>query len=448
MKKHAILFSGLLRCIDNNLFAFLDSCKTCSKIFVVTERSFQDDAEILVSRYDAIVFYIEDAAEADIGISKSQFRILHPEYIKLEYALRNLVTWEADNQHSFEYIHRLRSDCIYTMSFNDYIKPLTETQLNENILLLEWASNYSGRRESMLKLLGHTEFQVKYRTNKIFFNYITTQMNVQALADSSYEDPFLFSFPVAILNSRESIPVFQDKIREEFPSYIYAIESFIRRLRVETIPDVMYECLKGKDSKELVRAYNSNWRPYYPEHVFFLYINYQGLSARSYPLKHSQRSLKFSRHAATPFTVTIFNQIQAGDFGFLETSYSWKTEINRFIDAGGSLHYALDKFTYINLSLLSDSACRLLYDIIDLLDQPKFLTFYRKDFVDSISARGVEPPKCLQLYINKSASIQKPGSGSIQGLLKVCQHTYWRFQHGLILRRRLRLLLQRVKCYL
>ncbi len=73
MKKHAILLPGQLRCIDDNLFSFLDTCKTISKIFVITDRVFKEEAEILSARYDADISYIEDVDEADIGISKSEF---------------------------------------------------------------------------------------------------------------------------------------------------------------------------------------------------------------------------------------------------------------------------------------------------------------------------------------------------------------------------------------
>ena len=404
MKKHALLFPGQLRCVDDNLFTFLDTCKATTQIFIVTDRSFEEDAGKLVARYDANILFMEDTTEADMGILKSDYCLIHQEFIKLEIALRYLVAWEKDNHHSFEYIHRLRTDVVYPISFDKYIEPLAGSNVNKNMLLMYWSINFSGPREAMLKLIGHPEFQVKYKKYRDFFDIITKQINVEALIKSSYAEPFIHSFPVAVMNSENGIASFHEKIKVEFPSYIDAAECFAKRVRLEQVPEILHKCMLSRD-QNLVRAYSKQWNPSFPEHILFLYINSLGLSAGNYSIINPYREtpLKFSRHATTPFTVKIFNQIQAKDYSFLEFGHPWEEEINLFLASKMYPGYALQKLANIDPFALSDSACKTLYSIIDLLNCPKWLILYRKDYINSMLARGIAPPACLQSHINSSS---------------------------------------------
>ena len=405
MKQHAILLPGQLRCIDDNLLCFLDSCKDISKIFIITDRCFDVEAEKLVSLYGADLVYIEDVDEADIGISSSDFHMIHPEYVKLEAALRHLLKWEASHSHSFEYIHRLRTDVMYPVSFGAYIKPLTEDDFNVNTLLLYWATNYSGLREAMLRLIGHPEFHIRYKKDIDFFNVVTKQIDVKALAASTYAEPFIHSFPVAILKPEESVEDFHKKIQEEYPSYIDAAESFVKRVRLEQVPEILYKSLHSRDSA-LVRSYNTQWFPSFPEHIFFLYMNSRGLASGNYSFSNPfvETPLKFSRHATTPFTVKIFSQIQAKDYSFLECNYPWEDEINQFIATKMYPGYALQKLATIDLTVLSDSSCKVLYRVIDLLNCPEWLASYRSEFLESVSARGIEPPVSLKSFLSSNYS--------------------------------------------
>ena len=402
MKKHAILLPGQLRCIDENLLAFLDTCKASAQIFIVTDQSYKEDADKLVNRYEANLLYIEDAHEQDMGIPKSDFHLIHPESIKLEVSLRHLLAWEKSNRHAFEYIHRFRTDIIYPIDFESYIQPITDAGFNEKTLLTNWNLNYSGSREAMLRLIGHGEFQVKYKQNRDFFNHITTRVNVEALENSSNAMHFVHTYPVAILSSKEAIPNYQNNIRKEFSSYIDAAASFARRLRLESIPEIIYQSISAhNDINSLVRTYSDHpWNPLFPEHLFFLHLNTLDLSTGSYSLKQPwiETPLKYSRHATTPFTVKIFNQIQAKDYSFLEPSMPWEYEIDMLKASEARPGAALQKFSLIDISMLSDSACKTLYHIIDLLNQPDYLTTHRSDFVESIMSRDIEPPSCLKIH--------------------------------------------------
>ena len=403
MKKHALLFPGQLRCIDDNLFAFLDTCKTTAKMFIVTESRFKEEAEKLVARYDANVLFMEDA-EVDVGIPKSDYHLIHPEFIKLEIALQYLVTWEKANNHSFEYIHRFRTDVFYPISFDDYVKPLAKADFDKNMLLLYWSINYSGPREAMLKLIGHPRFSVKYQKQRDFFDLVTKQININALKKSTYSVPFVHSLPVAIINSENDIADFHEKIKTEFASYIDAAESFAKRVCLEQVPEILYKSMLSKEHT-LIRTYYNQWFPFFPEHIFFLYINSLGLSTGNYSIlnPYLDTPLKFSRHATTPFTVQIFNQIQAKDYSFLELDYSWEKEINLFLSSKMYPGYALQKLSTMNIFAISDTACKKLYHIIDLLNCPEWLLLYRKDFLDLVSTRGVEPPARLQSHIDTSS---------------------------------------------
>jgi len=394
MKDHAILIPGELRCIDDNLYTFLDSCKTTAKIFITTDRSFEKQAALLVDRYDADVSFMDEATEAEVGIPSSSLNLLHPEFIKLEVALQRLLLWEKKNQYCFKYINRFRTDTIYSSEFDEFIKPMTHPTFNDNMLLNDWSVLYSGRREAMLKLIGHTKFQVKFMTDRNFFERVITQINVQALRDSRNAWPFMSCFPVAILGSAADIEPFQEKLKIEYPSYIDAAESFIKRLRLESIPDILYDSAFSKPNN-IVRCCYRMWQGATPEHIFFYYLNSLGISTKFY----SGKSLsKYARHANTSFTEKIFSQIQANDYSFLELSYPWEEEINLFKAAGGKPASFVQKLSYIDLGLLSDSSCQILYKIIDLLDCGDWLISYGEYFVNSVSARGIDPPTSLKSH--------------------------------------------------
>jgi hypothetical protein len=330
----------------------------------------------------------------------SEPSVFHPEFIKLEYALRYLVLWEQKNNHNFEYIHRFRTDIDYPISFRDYIKPLIQADFPENMLLLFWSINYSGPRKTMLKLIGHLDYYYKYKKDKEFFKEAIVHLDINALSRSEYDrcDHFGNCFPVGLLASEDKIPNFHLSIKNEYPSYIEAAVAFVKRIRSESRSDELYDYFTSRDTK-LIRVFGDkkDWFSHWPENIFFRYINYNGLATKPYPVKnqYNDTPLKYSRHATTPFTEKIFNLIQVRNYSFLETDYLWEEEIALFLAAGGLSASALQKFSYVNLSLLSDASCVTLYKIIDLLDQPAWLRAYRKPFIEQIMARGINPPKTL-----------------------------------------------------
>jgi hypothetical protein len=361
-------------------------------IFIVTERSNEEEALHFADRYGADVTFIDTATEHEIGIDYSDQHLLHPEFIKLEVALNRLVAWESRNSHRFDYIHRFRPDVVYPPDFDHFIAPLVNESCHDDHLLMSWSVIYSGKHDAMLKLLGHTAFQVRYRTDINEFKRVSTQIDIEALQRSSNEWPFMSCFPVAILGSDEDIPSFQENIRVEYPSYIVAAECFIKRLRLESIPQILHEAAFSNNVNR-VRCYYRRWQGAIPEHVFFYYLNVLGLSAGYYS---TQSPLKYSRHATTPFTSEIFNQIQGKDYSFLGGNHNWERELNEFVQAGGKMPFAIQKLSYIEIDALSDQACQSLYKIIDMTGCADWLFSYSEEFVKSIMSREIAPPESFK----------------------------------------------------
>lgn len=392
MKNHAILIPCQLRSVDENFYSFLDSSSTKAMIFIVTDRSNEEEALHFAYRYEADITFIDTAAESEIGIKTSDEHHLHPEFLKLEVILHRLVAWERRNDHRFEYIHRFRPDVVYPPDFDRFIAPLVNEACHDDHLLMSWSVIYSGKHDAMLKLLGHTAFQVKYRTDINAFKKACTQIDIQALQRSSNEWPFKSCFPVAILGSDEDIPSFRENIRVEYPSYIDAAECFIKRLRLESIPQILHEAAFSNNVNR-VRCYYRRWQGAIPEHVFFYYLNYLGLSSGHYS---TQSPLKYSRHATTPFTTRVFGQIQAKDYSFLDASHNWEMELTKFVQAGGKMPFAIQKLSYIEIEALSDHACQSLYKIIDMTGCSDWLFSYSEEFVRSILSRDVAPPESFK----------------------------------------------------
>ena len=405
MKKaaHALLIPGQLRCIDDKLFNFLDTCGDNVKIFILTENEFKGQAQIMADRYGADVSYIENLTEIDIGIPRSKFNVIYPEVVKLELALRYLLLWEKKHNFSFQFIHRFRTDVLYPVSFSEYIEPIVKIKDFDNALLSYYVYNYSGPRQSMLKLIGLAKYNLQFMSDKDFFKQAISQINVEALRASEHNTaPFARSFPVGLVDLEKNIDDFHLIIKTEFPSYIEAAQNFINKIQIESCFDLIYDYFIARNFK-LIRTFDKiQWNPEWPEHIFSRYVNSLGISTRSYSVKLPWRDspMRISRHAKTPFTEKIFNSMQDLDYSFLEANHSWAEEISSFIAAGGKSWMAITKFSVIDLSMLPDSSCITLYKIIDLLDHPNYLIEHRQDFITSILSRGIDPPLCLKSYLS------------------------------------------------
>ncbi len=400
MKLHAILLPGQLRCIDNNLFNFLDSAADHAHLFIVTDKEYERDAESLRLRYNATVAYVDDIIASAGAEPAHDHRIVHPEFIKLELALRQVLDWEDENKQKFRFIHRFRTDVVYKADFSHYISPLTSASENSNRLLLRWSVNYSGYRDAMIKLMGFPAFAVQYKTSSEFAQNALKSINIEPLRDSIYTRPFTTSLPVAILTRDELSEEFHNNVQLEYPMFADAVESFVKRLRLEGVPSIIKECINSNTmncmNQAAVRAYDCQWFAYFPEHIFFLYINRVGLSAGAYASDGSENMpLKLERHATTETMRWVFRQIQAGDYRCLGDNINWPIEINSYTTSGGVKTNALLVFSCVEVATLSDAECETLCRIIDLLDDPSWLASYKPDFVKSMLSRRLSPPQSI-----------------------------------------------------
>jgi hypothetical protein len=309
MLKHAILLPCLLRCIDDNLLSFLDSARD-AKLFVVTEKAFAAEAQLLVDKYDADCIYIENAINEYIDILFDDATVVHPEFIKLQLALRRVCLFENKSGHRFRYIHRFRTDVIYPVSFEEYIWPLRHEGYTNDFILAHWSICYSGGRDIMMKLSDFPAFCRQYKTDRLFFERVVASINIFPLKNSQNPDPFLASFPVAILNDTNNAQHFHGQVKIEYPCWIDAVDAFRKRLRLESAPHAIHQQLVNRDLTH-IRTYFDRWKPWISESPFFYYLNSLNIATNGYSVLNPfvNTPLKFARHATTLFTRTIFEYI-------------------------------------------------------------------------------------------------------------------------------------------
>lgn len=409
MKTHALLLPGQLRCVDDNFLAFLNSASEYAELFIVTDRNYEQDALKLISRYGGgDLLFTEDASDELVGILDSSIRLLHPEFVKLEIALKRLITWEEEKGHRFSFIHRFRTDILYTGTFSDYIKPLLSANDDrKSIMFATWSTNYSGTRADMLSLLGHPDFCIRYKTSFDFFESAHANLDIAAIRDSTNPRIYPCSLPTAVLGSRDRITEYHEKVKKEFISFVEAAESFSRRVRLEGLPRIVrdmhakFTTYVDPFSFDVLRSYQKQWLPWFPEHIFYMYLNYRGLAASIYSFERDKNLMpvKLERHATTGLTKSIFHQIQLGDYGFIDLNLEWESELKEFVDAGGKMVNLAHILSKINIFKLSDDSCKRFYDLVDLVNQPSHFSVYAPMLMKAVSDRGIDPPRSLKVYL-------------------------------------------------
>jgi len=416
MKTHALLLPGQLRCIDDNFLALLNSASEYAELFIVTDRSYAQDASKLISFYGGgDVLFTDDVSDDLAGIPDSSIQLLHPEFVKLEIALKRVITWEEERGHRFSFIHRFRTDILYTGTFADYIKPLLSANDNrKSIMFATWSTNYSGTRADMLSLLGHPNFCVRYKTSFNFFESVHANLNMAAIRNSKNQKMYLCCLPTAVLDNKNRITEYEEKVRKEFISFVEAAESFSRRVRLEGLPRIVCDMHARFTTYvdpflfDVLRAYQNQWLPWFPEHIFYMYLNHRGLATSIYSFERDKNFMpvKLERHATTDLTRSIFHQIQLGDYDFIDRNLEWEKEIKDFIDAGGKKANLAHILSRIDISRLSDSSCKRFYDLIDLIDQPSHFSLYAQMLIKSVSNRGIDPPLSLKEYLKMPNSAE------------------------------------------
>jgi hypothetical protein len=267
--------------------------------------------------------------------------------------------WEEITGQRFEYIHKLRTDMRYDISFDEYVNPLLSLALARDSLLAFWTLCISGHRDTMLKLAGYTEFCYNFKTDKFFAANILSNVNVPSLRDSTYDQPYRRSYPVAVFKSSptQTQADFQSRLHSLYSAWFDAVSAFSARLQLEGVPDVIFDALASKEFST-VQGYDQPWGPWISEMPFFYYLNNLGISLHQYAHYPSWRLVKLARHATTPFTEKIFSDIQDSNYTFLSQFHAWDRELESFLALGGAPQAALDKFSRINLIDLPHEWCK------------------------------------------------------------------------------------------
>ena len=391
--QHAILIPGLLRCVDNIFLDFLDSASQFAKIFVVTEKSYASTAAELLKRYDAVILFDSEAC-SDLDVNHSFFSGALGQFLKLEIALAALMEWEIRNEHQFSYIHRFRSDVLYTCAFPEYVSQLLSHELPCGSLLNRYDFNFSGRRSDVYKLRGICTYVEKFRRDKYFLFLQLSSIDVDALHRSVEMTPFPSSFPVGIVETEADIDNFHNMIRSRFANYIDASLSFSQSLSCSDDSEKQVALIISNSI--LARTYSGRYSPIFPEHMFAKYVNSLGLAVL--PYSQSDLNLRFSRFATTPFTRNLFDDFQCNCFTCLDnqTESRWSDQLNSFLSAGGRKEDFLKVLININLFKLSDDQCRGLYSLIDILDGASWIALCCPWFLENLKQRGLGLPVSLQ----------------------------------------------------
>jgi hypothetical protein len=386
---HAIVLPGLLRCVDNIFTDFMDTTIGAAKIFIITERACKGIADVLVDRYQALCYFTEDL-DLRFGIKSDSVPSQLRQFIKLEYALRVVNEWETREAQEFDYIHKFRTDLLYDIAFQDYIEPLFSQTFGEQCLLNQHDCNFSGKRSDVMSLSGISAFIDQFMNDESFFKAQLSLVNAQALRAGDV-GPFANAFPVGILKHETDIESFHETIRIAHNDYIDASMEFSARLAEQDVSNDDFRLLRSDSI--LSRTFLNRYYPFHPEHMYARYLNSIGFSTKKYA--NSWLPLRHSRFAVTEFTKLICDQIQVGDYSFLNDNLLWEIELTKFKASGGNEVKLIQAFMDVELSNISDDQCSSLYEILKLMDCSCIFKWWPQ-FIVSVEKRGLGVPLCLQ----------------------------------------------------
>ena len=331
-----LLIPGLLRCIDENLLRFLDSASTYAKIFIVTEKSFSQEVDLLVDRYDAKAWYAEDLA-GNYQLNPSNFQGSYNQWLKFDYALNQALKWEEANASKFEFIHRIRTDVAFSDNFYELMVLPFESGDESNVCMLNIHDYcFSARRNALPSLLKLASFFQDFSGNDAKLANILKFVNFNQLKRSDLNSAYYkYSFPVGILASNQSPEEFCILLKERYPSYPSS-NSFIEAAATFAFSLNDYECMShalslARKSSDLIRAWdNTQCNLLWPDCILVRFFNSFEIYTYCYP---GSIKLKTSRLATSDFTLKILQMIDNGDFSFLsDGGINWEKEINYYIE--------------------------------------------------------------------------------------------------------------------
>lgn len=184
VREHMLLIPGLLRCIDNNLLRFLDSASAYAEIFIVTEKSFSQEVALLVDRYDAKAWYVEDLA-TKYQRNSWYFPGGLSQWLKFDYALNQALEWQEANGVEFEFIHRIRTDVMFSDKFYELMVLPLENKDTSKVSMLNFHDFcFSARKDALPSLLNLASFFQDFKHDDARLAKILNFVNTDQLKHS------------------------------------------------------------------------------------------------------------------------------------------------------------------------------------------------------------------------------------------------------------------------
>jgi hypothetical protein len=276
--QHAILIPGKLDCLAK-IATQLATLSEKATIFIVTDRKYQPEIEKVQWLNSPCIIYTEDIPNFEVITNSLMPSLI--QWLRYKYAVDALFSWEREQCHRFQYLHKIRTDVIYT-GLLDLVGLENERQMNDtDALLCCWDLYFSGRREFMCPLRGVIEFIQSLPHRDV--QYILPE-NLEQLSESHPTPPFHgYTLP-------EGIACNNDK-----SSYLSFVNNTL------TINDG----LSG----------DYNW----PEHFFARFANITGIRIRNWPSTIYRGRLSPWRLANCDWKDDLITNIEAGNSEVLST---------------------------------------------------------------------------------------------------------------------------------
>jgi len=333
--RHAILIPGLLRCVDYELFAFLDSINEPFHVIIVTDTMYAHVAELIAQKYPASIIYSDTAMGLSGDIDPELFQGSRAQIYKLHLAFKHMKLIEESSGVRFTFFHKIRTDIKYGLPFSEFVTPALLAAVNENKTIVnQYDFMFSASASAYALLADYPLFAQAFLTDDQFFKSVIIQFNREQLDLSDfYSAAYSGAFPIGILaNNTEALERSLAQTRKRFSDCREAITSFFDSQIESKASKEHFGELALKNS-QFILSWHGTYQPKWPEHIWTRYLNYVGVPTRSYGIK---LSLRLARFALTPFTEQLLSNLEGGNIAFLDSPIKWEHEIHSFLRNGGS----------------------------------------------------------------------------------------------------------------
>lgn len=333
---HAVLITGLLRCVDDYFISFLRTFPSDARFFVVTETQYAKEAALLEQNFNAEVVFINDPERHDMTAKfyHSHFPKSQSQWLKYHIALEHVLRYERINRVHFCFLHKLRTDINGVSSFESFFEAkdgASKDIVSGDYVLIshDFCISCSARLTGVL--LGFLAYSTFFRYDKLFFESELFTLNREVLESSDGTSAHVKVYPTGIITDNSSAEKWTEMSHQRFKTFVEAACSFQETLEGEertTAVDMAW----AKSSK--VRTWKQQYRRDGMFGIWLKYLNRCGIRTRRY---NTPTGLRLARFAATPFTMALLGQFDAQNYGLLQDPIDWIGEFNAFRSCGGNI---------------------------------------------------------------------------------------------------------------